>query len=478
MKNNVVLVSVFLYVLVIVANGNTIKRKMTTNRIIETNNNLTPILFINVGAVSTTNSSTLSIASNRTGTQEPTNFSILQILPDDRRVTVTWNAMPLALEYMVDYGTSSKTYTKTVISITSSLTINGLDNASTYYFRVIAISSTGIIDTTSEVSIVLPQMSGLQPEQLGLLVNDNDPDSVVIGEYYRTRRQIPSENVVHLNVSITAQLSSAEFMTLKTQVDTVLPKTVQALAIAWTLPYRVECNSITSAFALGYMEGPCKTSTCSWANSSHYYNSSSTEPFTDFNMRPAMMLAALTVDQTKALIDRGIASDGTYPNGSAYIMNTTDSVRSLRAEIFPTVNLGYHLSSYVNAQIKTANWISGTKDALFYFQGLAVVTNIDTNTFPPGAVGDHLTSFGGVLVNSSQMSALQFIAGGTTGTFGTVSEPCAYAQKFPDPSIMISYYTKGQTLIEAYWKSILQTFQGVFVGEPLANPWKQKTSQI
>ncbi len=136
------------------------------------------------------------------------------------------------------------------------------------------------------------------------------------------------------------------------------------------------------------------------------------------------------------------------------------------------------MSPYVNAQIKNANWISVTTDAIFYFQGLAVVSNIDTNTFPPGAVADHLTSYGGVLFNSSQMSALEFIAGVVTGTFGTVTEPCAYSQKFPDPGIMISFYTKGQTLIEAYWKSVLQTFQGVYVGEPLSNPWKQKTSEL
>ena len=321
-------------------------------------------------------------------------------------------------------------------------------------------------------------MSGLQPQQLGLLINDNDSDSVVIGEYYRARRQIPSENVVHLNISTTERLTIPQFMLLKDQVDRTLPKTVQALAIAWTIPYRVGCNSITSAFALGYMDNACKAGKCGFGNASHYYNSTSTAPFTDFNMRPAMMLAAYTVDQAKALIDRGIAADGTHPNGSAYIMNTTDPVRSLRAQIFPRANLGYHLSPYVNAQIKSANWINGTTDALFYFQGVAKVLHIDTNKFPPGAVADHLTSSGGVLVNSSQMSALDFIVGGATGTFGTVTEPCAFAQKFPDPSIMISFYTKGQTLIEAYWKSLLQTFQGAFVGEPLSNPWKQQILEV
>ncbi|CAF1381740.1 unnamed protein product [Adineta ricciae] len=406
--------------------------------------------------------------------QQFTKFAILQAVRGDEQVVLTWNAVPAVLEYVIEYGTSSQTYTKTLISLSSSLTITGLDNGFTYYFRVTARLITGATNTTSEVSVRLPRLSGLRPRELGLLINDNDPESVMIGEYYRTRRHIPSQNIVHLNVSIKVQLSSAEFLALKDQVDRTLPTTVQALAIAWTIPYRVECNSITSAFALNYMDGPCKASTCNWAASSPYYKTNSTKPFTDFKMRPAMMLAALTADETKSMINRGIASDGTHPRGSAYIMNTTDSLRSLRARIFPVANLGTALSSSVNVQIRNADWISNTTDALFYFQGLASVINIDRNEFPPGAIGDHLTSFGGMLTDSYQMSALKFIAGGTTGTFGTVTEPCAYAEKFPDPTIMIQYYTKGETLIEAYWKSILQTFQGIFVGEPLANPWKQE----
>ena len=142
-------------------------------------------------------------------------------------------------------------------------------------------------------------------------------------------------------------------------------------------------------------------------NASHYCDSTSTAPFTDFNMRPAMMLAAYTVDQAKALIDRGIAADGSHPNSSAYIMSTTDRIRSLRARIFPQANLGYHLSSYVNTQIKGANWINGITDVLFYFQGLAKVLNIDTNKFPPGAVADHLSILPKCLHLMSSSEALQ-----------------------------------------------------------------------
>ncbi|CAF4636892.1 unnamed protein product [Rotaria sp. Silwood1] len=159
-----------------------------------------------------------------------------------------------------------------------------------------------------------------------------------------------------------------EFQPLKAQVDSMLPETVQAIAIAWTMPSRVECNSITSALALGFMESPCNTGTCTWATSFSYFGSNSTQPFSDLRMRPAMMLAVLNIEQAKQLIDRGMASDGTQTQGSAYIMNTNDGIRNLRGRVFPSSNLGTNLSSYVDVQIKNANWIAGTTDALFIFK--------------------------------------------------------------------------------------------------------------
>ncbi len=91
----------------------------------------------------------------------------------------------------------------------------------------------------------------------------------------------------------------------------------------------------------------------------------------------------------------------------------------------------------------------------------------------PGAVADNLTSYGGRLDDSKgQTSILSFISAGATGSFGTVSEPCAFAEKFPDPATMIDKYSHGQTLLEAYWKSVSQTFQGLFIGDPLANPYE------
>jgi uncharacterized protein (TIGR03790 family) len=69
------------------------------------------------------------------------------------------------------------------------------------------------------------------------------------------------------------------------------------------------------------------------------------------------------------------------------------------------------------------------------------------------------------------MSALRWLEAGATGSYGTVVEPCNFLAKFPNPSLLLTYYRRGDTLIEAYWRSVAMPGQGVFIGEPLARPW-------
>jgi uncharacterized protein (TIGR03790 family) len=66
---------------------------------------------------------------------------------------------------------------------------------------------------------------------------------------------------------------------------------------------------------------------------------------------------------------------------------------------------------------------------------------------------------------------LRWLDAGATASYGTVVEPCAFPQKFPHPAVVIDHYTRGETLIEAYWKSVAWPGQGLFVGEPLASPY-------
>jgi hypothetical protein len=44
-------------------------------------------------------------------------------------------------------------------------------------------------------------------------------------------------------------------------------------------------------------------------------------------------------------------------------------------------------------------------------------------------------------------------------------------EKFPNIGILMHHYLRGETIIEAYWKSVAMPGQGLFIGEPLARPF-------
>ena len=88
--------------------------------------------------------------------------------------------------------------------------------------------------------------------------------------------------------------------------------------------------------------------------------------------------------------------------------------------------------------------VKNARDILFYETGLANVPGLNTNTYVPGALADHLTSDGGDLFGTAQMSALRWLEAGVTASYGTVTEPCAYAEKFPAASVLVKNYFRRQ----------------------------------
>ena len=206
---------------------------------------------------------------------------------------------------------------------------------------------------------------------------------------------------------------------------------------------------------------------------SPYFNSDSRSPYTDHDLRPTMALAGKSVDEVKKLIDRGVAADGTHPTGTAYLLDTKDTARNVRASLYPT--LIQYLANRISLQVVHADFIENRDDVLFYFTGVASVRALGSIRFRPGAIADHLTSAGGQLTDSQQMSILRWLEAGATGSYGAVVEPCNFPGKFPSPGVAMRHYLQGETLVEAYWKSVAMPGQGIFVGEPLAAPFRNQT---
>jgi uncharacterized protein (TIGR03790 family) len=321
--------------------------------------------------------------------------------------------------------------------------------------------------SAAETAVLAPR--GLRPFELAVVLNEEDPLSLLAGEYYARRRGLPDENVIRVRFARTGPEMTVEaFLALEAEVARRTPGHVQALALAWAFPFRVGCMSVTSAFALGYHPDYCG-SPCHPTRVSRYYDSPSDAPFRDFFIRPAMLLTGSSLREVKRLVDRGVASDGTLPAGTAYLVHSPDERRDVRSQRYPDVRreLG---SRFVIREEDGP--LRNVDDVMFYFIGLSGVPHIRKNRYLPGAVADHLTSFGGLLSGGSQMSILRWLEAGVTGSYGTVVEPCNFTDKFPDPLILMRHYLRGETLIEAYWKSVRTPGQGLFVGEPLAAPFR------
>jgi len=86
-------------------------------------------------------------------------------------------------------------------------------------------------------------------------------------------------------------------------------------------------------------------------------------------------------------------------------------------------------------------------------------------------LGDGRVLLAGGADNAGKSIQSTILFNPATGSFGTVEEPCNFVQKFPRASVLVKHYQRGNTLIEAYWKSVQWPGQGLFLGDPLARPW-------
>ena len=316
--------------------------------------------------------------------------------------------------------------------------------------------------------VELPKV-GLKPSELAVVYIKGDKKSEDIAYYYQQHRKIPFENIIGISLDANKTvIGPGEFAVQKKLLDAKLGDNIQALALAWEKPYQVGCMSVTAAFTFGYNVAYC-ASGCTKTRTSPYYNSMSVAPYRDFKMRPTMMLAAKNTQEATQLIDRGIASDDTQPLGRAFLLTTSDKTRSVRNVFFDEVNKNF--KGTYDLHILNSDGIKNRSDILFYFTGAVAVPHLETLSFLPGAMADHLTSAGGQLTDSNQMSAMRWLEAGATGSYGSAIEPCNFVQKFPNPLLAMWHYGFGATMLEAYWKSVHMPGQGNFIGEPLASPF-------
>jgi len=309
---------------------------------------------------------------------------------------------------------------------------------------------------------------GLTPGRLGVIFNSDDPASSRVAHYYAERRHIPSENLIGVAVSKRAIIGRDELQKMRRLIIAKLPSEVQSLLLVWSRPYAVECMSITTAMATGFQADFCEPG-CALTRLNPLYDTPDWLPADTAGWLPAMLLPSDDETLARAVIDRGIQADGSRPAGTVYLIRTGDRARNVRAAGYGEAEA--LVLGRVQVRELTTPDAAPPADIIGYFTGVVRVDELSKLTFRPGAAADHLTSTGGALDKSDQMSALDWLRQGATGSYGSVTEPCNHLEKFPNPAVLMNHYLRGDTLLEAYWKSVVMPGQGLFIGEPLARPF-------
>lgn len=359
--------------------------------------------------------------------------------------------------------------------------------------------------------------AGGGPENLLLIIDPSNAESLYLGNYYKNARNVPDSNVFYMNpyandyATFASQNLAAFFGELDNRgitghIDYVLIPPGGSFFI--TAPVNtindLGCNgghvqriSISSAYTLAHIAAQMQAA-ASVTDTNQYY--ATTDPARDFDHdikwlsgAPSGSAAAKqyyigfmlgytgergnTIQEIIDMVNRSVAADGTRPSGTFYFMMTSDSVRSNpRDPFFPATISAIQALGGQAVQIN-ATLPEGNHDCLGILTGASDPAIDAANiTLKPGSFADHLTSWAATFDIASQVKMSRWIAkgnplNGASGTMGTVEEPCVVGSgnswKFPHPRFHLWYY-QGTSLGEALLRSVSVTpFQSLFYGDPL-----------
>jgi uncharacterized protein (TIGR03790 family) len=324
-----------------------------------------------------------------------------------------------------------------------------------------------------------------------VVVNQHSSNSVQLGNDYCALRGVPPQNVLRLTnwTGGSINWSPAEFQTqlldplLAAIAGRGLTQQAQLVVLSMDIPYRVtdgnNLNSTTSALFYGFKTNTAPVAgyaSCSLPDNSSNSYAYSELPFGQAtpntaatNSFLALMLTDTNLAAAENTLRRGVAADYSQPTQTVYLAETDDTARNVRFVEFDNAVFENQVAG--NEAVTRIDTDSTAFTNLFGLMTGLANYSFPTNAFLPGALGDTLTSTAGdILEDSGQTPLLAFLEAGAAGSYGTVVEPCNYTQKFPDP-VDYFYQTRGFSLAEAYYQSVLNPFEGLMVGEPLSAPF-------
>lgn len=344
--------------------------------------------------------------------------------------------------------------------------------------------------------------SALGPHEVLVLANGNSPRSLDLAKTYVSLRQIPAINLVELDLPANAFEMTPDSFTR--QVITPASATARKrglsghiLAWAYSLdfPVRITTDPPVSIQGFTFLHGhiPDRNAIQNGSYASPLFAGPDNPKAQGFPSQsldvqkawmgpdmplPSMMLGYAgqrgnTTDEILASLKRARNADGTHPAGTVYFVTNTDIRSTCRQwEFAPAV--AELRTAGISACITNTIPINQT-NVIGLLCGMAELDLAGGIGFCPGAMADHLTSFGAAFDVSSQAKVSAWISAGATATAGTVTEPFSNWTKFPHARFF-SHMAAGCTTIEAFFQALRCPLQILLIGDPLAAPWSPSST--
>lgn len=326
-----------------------------------------------------------------------------------------------------------------------------------------------------------------------VVVNTNSADSVELGNYYAEKHGIPDHQICRLALATNlTSITSNEFQTLLLSPITNhiaaenLGGQIDFLVLCQDFPTRVRnVEGVSASLFYGFKNAPTyeEAGGCNLPvfTSNAYFRAErafrSADGWNSTNGFVAFHLIASDLDTAKAVADRGVAAQSSFPSSAIYLHMLGARDRRVREALY--ANTQFSFTSLPGLPVPCVlaphyTNLNGQTNVIGYQDGYGYIPDEvrTNNVWMPGAYADHLTSCGGMIPDPcyNQYTVLDWMDIGATASYGTVAEPCNYLAKFPDP-LMAFYYARGFTIGEAYSMSVESPYQGLFAGDPLAAPF-------
>ena len=348
----------------------------------------------------------------------------------------------------------------------------------------------------------VPALGAQAGESILLVVNRNDAASREIGEYYRPRRSVPVRNVCYL---ATASDEEVSWKTYEQEIEQPiaqclkkenLQETVLYIVTTLGLPLKIdgagrglqtEYSSVDSELTLLYakMKGQ-KYRREGWLTNPFYAKRDAPFRHPQFPMYLVTRLAAFSVADVKAAIDRSLAArnrgkfvldlnsegDG---EGNNWLRTASvilpqnrlvlDESKRVLYDQREVIGYGAWGSNDPNRKRRQLGftWLPGAIASEF------VSTNARTFKQPPDtwtytSWSDRLHFFGG----SPQGLSADLLHEGATGASGNVHEP--FLTACARPEYLFPAYYQGRNLAESFYLALPHlSWQAVVLGDPLCS---------